>query len=231
MSAHGSISPIKLALARIEYLEAESDRLRQHGHGEPIAVVALGCRFPGGANSPDSFWKMLAGGVDAVSEVPRARWNIDEYYDPDPLVPGKIYTRFGAFLDRVDLFDPEFFGISPREAARMDPQQRILLEVAWEALERCGFAGESRDAAKLGVFVGSMWNEYTQASLNSADQIDAYVGTGSAGSFLAGRLAYHFGAGAPACMWTGRAHRRCWQSIWRFRACERASAIGRSRAG
>src|SRR4051812_22502537 len=105
---------------------------------EPIAIVGMGCRLPGGANSPAAFWKLLDDRVDAIRDVPADRWDVDEYYHPDRTRPGKICTRYGGFLERIDLFDAEFFGISPREASRIDPQQRLLLEVAWEALEDAG---------------------------------------------------------------------------------------------
>ena len=96
---------------------------------EPIAIIGLGCRFPGGVNDPDSYWQLLVNGIDAMTEIPTNRWDLEKYYDQDPDIPGKMYSCHGAFLDQVDEFDPSFFGISPREAAGMDPQQRLLLEV------------------------------------------------------------------------------------------------------
>ena len=96
----------------------------------------MGCRFPGGADTPEAFWELLVNGVDAISEVPSDRWNIDEHYDADPVTPGKMNVRYGGFVDRLKEFDANFFGISPREANSLDPQQRLLLEVTWEALER-----------------------------------------------------------------------------------------------
>ena len=105
---------------------------------EPVAIVGIGCRYPGGADTPNAFWQMIRSGVDSVSEVPSTRWDVDPIYDPDPSAPNKTNTRWGGFLDQVDQFDPQFFGIAPREVATMDPQQRLLLEVTWEALEDAG---------------------------------------------------------------------------------------------
>jgi acyl transferase domain-containing protein len=126
------------ALVEIRALKARVKEL-EAARREPIAVVGYGCRFPG-APDPEGFWKLLRDGVDAVREVPRDRFDIDAWYDPDPDQPGRIYTRSAAFLDRVDGFDPGFFSISPREVANLSPQQRLLLEVAWEALEDAGYA-------------------------------------------------------------------------------------------
>src|SRR5205085_3969236 len=118
---------------------------------EPIAIIGMGCRFPGGS-SPEAFWQLLKDGRDAISEVPADRWDIDAFYDPDPAAPGKMNTRWGAFLDQVDRFDSGFFGIAPREALRMDPQQRLLLEVAWEALEDAGQPVEQLAGSQSGIF-------------------------------------------------------------------------------
>src|SRR5437773_1303426 len=129
--------------------------LRLLGHRlEPVAVIGIGCRFPGGATSPDRFWDLLIEGRDAVTTVPASRWNMDAYFDPDPRAPGKIASAFGAFIDGVDRFDAAFFGISPREAARMDPQQRLFLEVAWDALEDAGQTMTALSGSRTGVFVG-----------------------------------------------------------------------------
>src|SRR6185295_1249400 len=118
-----------------------------------IAIIGLGCRFPGAA-SPADYWRLLREGKDAVGEVPPDRWNIDEYYDPDPEAPGKMYTRDGGFLREVAQFDPYFFGISPREATSMDPQQRLVLEVGWEALEDAGQPVDRLAGSATGVFIG-----------------------------------------------------------------------------
>src|SRR3569832_963494 len=110
----------------------------EHSKSEPIAIIGMGWRFPGGANDPESFWQLMRDGVDAITEIPENRWNMDVYYDPNTDTRGKMYTRYGGFLQQVDQFDPQLFGISPREAVSMDPQQRLLLEASWEALENAG---------------------------------------------------------------------------------------------
>ena len=166
---------------------------------EPIAVIGIGCRFPKAAG-PNAFWTLLRNGVDAVTEVPPDRWNIDDYYDPDPTVPGKMCSRFGAFLDDVRGFDPHFFGISPREAAGMDPQQRLALQVAWEALEDAGQAAGSLDGTPTGVFIGVLGSEFQQIRIENGDpaQIDAYYGTGCIPSAVAGRVSHALGLRGPA---------------------------------
>src|ERR1700692_2478554 len=120
------------ALVEIRGLRAKLESL-ERTRSEPIAIIVMACRFPGAANTA-AFWELLARGGDAIREVPKERWDVAEYYDPDPDAPGKMYTKWGGFLDDVDKFSAEFFGIAPREAMFMDPQQRLLLEVGWEAL-------------------------------------------------------------------------------------------------
>ncbi|SEL14132.1 Acyl transferase domain-containing protein [Stigmatella aurantiaca] len=158
---------------------------------EPIAIVGIGCRVPQ-ASGPEAFWRLLEGGVDAIREVPASRWKVDDYYDPQPGVPGKTYTRWGGFLDGADQFDAQFFGIAPREAANMDPQQRLLLEVAWESLEHAGMAPARLANTRTGVFIGIGSNEYAMLhGVGSASAPgDAYIATGNDASFAAGRLAY-----------------------------------------
>ena len=157
---------------------------------ESIAIVGIGCRFPG-ADGPEAFWRLLRDGVDAIGEVPGDRWNLAVFYDPDPATPGKMSTRWGGFLERVDEFDARFFGIAPREAARMDPQQRLLLEVAWEALEDAGQAPDRLAGSDTGVFVGHQQQRLLRCSSTPIRAaIDAYTGTGSAASIAANRLSY-----------------------------------------
>lgn len=156
---------------------------------EPIAIVGLGCRFPG-AGDPAAFWRMLRDGKDGISEVPAQRWDVQALYDHDQAVPGKMNTRWGGFLDQVDQFDPYFFAISPREAERMDPQQRLLLEVSWEALEDAGVAPPAIAGSQTGVFVGISSTDYAQLQFNDLTSIDAYSGTGNAHSIAANRLSY-----------------------------------------
>jgi acyl transferase domain-containing protein/NADPH:quinone reductase-like Zn-dependent oxidoreductase/acyl carrier protein len=165
---------------------------------EPIAIVAVACRFPG-APDPDAFWGVLSGGVDAIREIPDDRFDVDEYYDPDPEAPGKIYTRYGGYLDKIDGFDPEFFGISPREAVWMDPQQRLMLEIVWEGLERAGYSPATLRGSRSGVFVGVAANEYSQLlSANSVDTMEAHFITGNALNVIAGRVAFALGFEGPA---------------------------------
>src|SRR5882757_1809234 len=156
---------------------------------EPIAIVGLGCRFPRG-ESPDEFWQTLRDGVDAISEVPSDRWSWKDFYDVDPSVSGKITSRWGGFIRSVDGFDASFFGISPREAAHLDPQQRLFLEVAHEALDDAGLVRARIVGERVGVFVGSYHNDYALAQYASLDAIDAYSGTGTSHSILANRLSY-----------------------------------------
>jgi acyl transferase domain-containing protein/acyl-CoA synthetase (AMP-forming)/AMP-acid ligase II/acyl carrier protein len=159
---------------------------------EPIAIVGIGCRFPGAAGF-EEFWTLLRNGVDAISEIPRDRWDVDALYDPLPGTTGKMSTRWGGFLPGVDRFDPHFFGISPREAAAMDPQQRLLLEVTWEALENAGQPPDKLAGSRTGVFIGIGGFDYSNLILNYKDHlqtINAYLGTGNAHSIAANRISY-----------------------------------------
>ncbi len=158
--------------------------------GTLIAVIGLGCRFPG-ADGPEAFWQLLKQGQDAIKEVPSDRWDLASYYRDGPTPSrGKMNTRWGGFLDQVDQFDAGFFGISPREAARLDPQQRLLLEVTWEALERAGQNPEELAGSATGIFVGISSSDYSHLQFSQPDLIDAYAGTGNAHSIAANRLSY-----------------------------------------
>jgi len=164
---------------------------------EPIAIIGIGCRFPG-ANDPPAFWHLLREGVDAIREVPADRFDQHAFYDPDPATPGKMNTRWGGFLGQVDQFDPSFFGISLREASRMDPQQRLLLEVTWEALQDAGQVPERLVGTQVGVFIGIATNDYGRLQWNDLERIDAYAGTGNALSIAANRISYLFDFRGPS---------------------------------
>jgi 8-amino-7-oxononanoate synthase/malonyl CoA-acyl carrier protein transacylase len=164
---------------------------------QPIAIIGIGCRLPG-AGDPDAFWQLLRGGVDAISEVPPDRWNADELYDPNPATPSKMNTRWGGFLERVDLFDPGFFGISQREAEWMDPQQRLLLEVTWEALENAGVAVSGLAGSRTGVFVGISNSDYARMLFRGYSVLSAYSATGTSLSIAANRISYLFDLQGPS---------------------------------
>src|SRR5690349_10622876 len=165
---------------------------------EPIAVIGMGCRFPGGADDPEKFWRLLASRGDGIREVPADRWSVDALYDPDASAPGKMTTRWGGFLESIDGFDPQFFGISPREAARMDPQQRLLLEVAWEALEDGGQTRAGLDGSATGVFVACYHNDYGRILTADRRDIDAWTSTGTAHSIVANRLSFLLNLRGPS---------------------------------
>jgi acyl transferase domain-containing protein/acyl-CoA synthetase (AMP-forming)/AMP-acid ligase II/acyl carrier protein len=164
---------------------------------EPIAVIGLSCRFP---HAPDleAFWRLLRDGVDGVTEVPPDRWNVKSFYSPQPSMPGKMNTRWGSFLDKVDHFDAGFFGISPREALKMDPQQRLLMEVSWEALENGEQVPSRMAGSPTGVFIGIGGTDYSRFQFDSLRQVDAYAGTGNAHSIAANRLSYFFDFKGPS---------------------------------
>ena len=189
---------LRAALAALQKQQARIEQLEQGRH-EPIAVIGMGCRFPGGGDGPDAFWRMLRAGTDAIREVPADRWRADDYFDPSPGTPGRTYTRWGGFLDRVDLFDARFFRISPREAIAMDPQQRLLLEVAWEALEHAGLPPEGLAGSPTGVYVGLTTLDYAKLVYDrDFSRIDAYTATGNVANIAAGRLSYVFGLRGPS---------------------------------
>jgi polyketide synthase 12 len=166
---------------------------------EPIAVVGMGCRFPGGVNSPDDLWRMVSEERDAISKFPTDRgWNLDALFGPDPEAPGATHVRAGSFVDNVGDFDPAFFGIAPREAEAMDPQQRLLLEVTWEALERAMIDPTSLHGSDTGVFVGVGRQEYGPRIYEDTEGFVGYLATGTTTCVASGRLAYTLGLQGPA---------------------------------
>ena len=193
-------SLLKQAFLAMQELQAKLDRAERR-NSEPIAIVGMGCRFPGGAVDPESFWTLLREGRNAISRVPAERWDVDAYYDPDPDAPGKMVTRYGGFLDRAaDGFDAGFFEIAPREAASMDPQQRLALEVAWETLENAGVSPAGLQGSKTGVFLGIASSDYNLLGQGAGNPalMDAHYASGVAHSIAAGRISYLLGLEGPS---------------------------------
>ncbi len=193
-----TLSPIKRALVEIRELKARLAEAEANPRNEPVAIVGMGCRFPGGVRDAESFWELLREGRDAITEVPRERWDWRQYFDPNVETPGAMYAIHGGFLEDVDCFDAEFFGIAPREAAMLDPQQRLVHEVAWHALEDAGIAADGLRDARTGIFLGVSNVDYMRAALADDLRVDAYAGSGNAMSMAAGRLAYTLGVHGPA---------------------------------
>jgi acyl transferase domain-containing protein len=194
-----ALTPLQRAFLALEKSRARVAELEGAAR-EPIAIVGIGCRIPGGVDSPESFWQLLADGVDAIGPVPPDRWDGEALYDPNPDVPGRITTKAGGYLDSIDGFDPTVFGIAPREAASMDPQQRLLLEVAWEALEHAGTAPDRLEKTATGVYLGVTSSDYAYMQLGAGDQslLDAHFTSGIAHSMHSGRLSYLLGLQGPS---------------------------------
>jgi phthiocerol/phenolphthiocerol synthesis type-I polyketide synthase D len=179
-------------------LREQFDKASRIAAAEPVAVVGIGCRFPGDVVGPGAYWTFLANSGDAIGEIPPDRWNVEEFYDPDIFAPGRMSSKWGGFLPDVAGFDADFFGISPREAEAMDPQQRVMLEVAWEALEHAGIAPDRLAGIRAAVMMGVYYTEYQGISAANPDSIDAYSATGNAHAVGVGRIAYLLGLRGPA---------------------------------
>jgi acyl transferase domain-containing protein/acyl carrier protein len=173
-------------------------RPSQQASNEPIAIVGLACRFPGGANSPGAYWQLLQNGLDAISEVPSDRWDLEALFAEDPTAPGKMSTRWGGFLDRVDGFDAPFFAIAPREAVHIDPQQRLMLELSWEALEDAGIGPSSLKDTATGVFFGAMWTDYSRLTNHDRKWIAQHTAVGQDLSIVPARVSYSLGLSGPS---------------------------------
>ena len=188
------VSALKLALMA-KQVRAQAAQALQ---ADPIAIVGMACRLPGGADTPERFWQLMRDGVCAVRDVPPDRWNGNGWYDPDLSTAGKTVTKSGCFLDRIDAFDADYFGIPPREAERMDPQQRLFLEVAIDALDDAGLSKQMLAGSRTGVFVASYHNDYAQLQFSDPDAIDLRTLTGTLHSVLANRLSYFLDLRGPS---------------------------------
>src|SRR4028118_1358090 len=206
---------IALLIAACRTIESRRKRMSR----EPIAITGIGCRFPS-ANNPAEFWQLLCDGIDAITEVPKSRWDAKAFYDSTSATPGKINTHWGGFLKQVDQFDPQFFGIAPREVASMDPQQRISLEVVWEALEVAGQIPDRLAGTRTGVFIGVSSFDYYELLIGNPLHLDPYTPTGNVNAIIANRISYVFDFQGPsmaidtACSSSLVAVHLACQSLW-----------------
>lgn len=194
------LSPLQRAYYLIQKLKAELAERPRPPEGDAIAVIGMACRWPGGIASPQELWELLERGGDAITEVPPTRWDAEAWYAPQARLPGKMSSKWGGFCQKAEQFDPAFFGISPLEAYHMDPQHRLLLMVAWEALENAGILPADLDGSDAGVFIGQGATDYFSLLLQALqpEEIGPYLGTGGSGSGASGRLAFHLGCQGPA---------------------------------
>jgi len=194
------LTPLQKAFYFLKQADEKIAKLEKE-RAEPIAIIGLGCRFPGGGNTPDNFWQILEQGVDTIREIPKERWDVDAYYDSHPGTLGKMYTRYGGFLtENIDFFDAQFFGIAPKEVELMDPQQRLVLEVTWEALENASINPYDLRGTSTGIFIGVCNHDFSDVvSKNLPDEEkEFYLLTGNTISILSGRMAYILGLTGPS---------------------------------
>ncbi|MGW6239855.1 amino acid adenylation domain-containing protein [Streptomyces sp. NPDC055094] len=195
MNAQANEERLRRAMAAVLQLQQRNAEIENQRH-EPVAIVAMACRLPGGVTTPQDYWDLLAGERDAIGPLP-SRWEAFDLYDPNPAALGKSYAREGGFLDGIEQFDAGFFGISPREAQSMEPQQRVVLETSWEAMERAGLRGDQFKGSRTGVYIGAMRPDY-ETIRTDLELLDGYQGTGVSGSVISGRVSYALGLQGPA---------------------------------